>query len=233
MRQSAPNQAQEPWVDVSVPIRDGMVHWPGNPPVEIVQTEHLERGDPATVSRLSLGVHTGTHVDAPVHFIVRAAGIDRVPLDRLIGPARVLDLGEIDSIQPAHLEPVEIHPGDRLLFKTKNSRRWSEERFRSDYTYLSPEAAHHLVERGVWALGIDYLSIGGMDGGAETHRVLLAAGVVIIEGLDLSRVEPGSYDLVALPIRLEGLDGAPARVVLRRRRSEETEKEHHGANEHS
>ena len=222
MRQPAPNQPEEPWVDVSVPIHDGMVHWPGNPPVEIVQTEHIERGDPATVSRLSLGAHTGTHVDAPVHFIVRAAGIDRVPLDRLIGPARVLDLGEIDRIQPAHIEPVEIRPGDRILFKTGNSGRWGEKRFRSDYTYLSVEAAQLLVERGVWALGIDYLSIGSIDHGAETHRVLLEAGVVIIEGLDLSRVEAGSYDLVALPIRLEGLDGAPARVVLRRRRSKET-----------
>lgn len=210
----------ESWVDVSVPIRDGMVRWPGNPAVEIVQTEHLERGDPATVSRLSLGVHTGTHVDAPVHFIVRGSGIDSIPLDRLIGPARVLDLGELDSIQPADLAPVDIHPGDRILFKTRNSGRWSETRFRSDYTYLSFDAARYLVERGAWTVGIDYLSIGDMDHGAETHRVLLTAGVCIIEGLDLSQIAQGGYDLVCLPIRLEGLDGAPARVVLRKRRPE-------------
>jgi arylformamidase len=225
MQRLAPNPSEEPWIDVSVPIRGGMVHWPGDPEVEIVQTKHLERGDPATVSRLSLGVHSGTHVDAPVHFILGAAGVDRVPLDRLIGPARVLDLGEIEGIRSAHLEPVEIQPGDRILFKTRNSRHWDEERFRSDYTYLSLEAAEHLVERGASTVGTDYLSIGDMDHGAETHRVLLTAGVCILEGLDLSRIEAGWYDLVALPLRLEGIDGAPARVVLRRRRSEEAEVE--------
>src|SRR5262250_2317978 len=111
------------WIDLTVAIRHEMVHYPGDPAVELRQTKHLERGDPATVSRLSLGVHTGTHVDAPVHFMVGAAGIDRVPLDRLIGPARVLDLGDIDRIQPAHLDSVEIRPGDRILFKTGNSGR--------------------------------------------------------------------------------------------------------------
>lgn len=225
MERSAMNQSKELWVDVSVPIRNGMVHWPGNPEVKIVQTQDLERGDPATVSHLSLGTHTGTHVDAPAHFIVHGAGIDRVSLERLIGPARVLDLGEIDRITPAHVDPADIRPGDRVLFKTGNSAHWDETQFRSDYTYLSFEAANHLVERGVWTVGIDYLSIGGMDRGAETHHVLLAAGVCIIEGLDLSRVEQGWYDLVCLPLRLEGLDGSPARVVLRRRRSERSENE--------
>jgi arylformamidase len=233
MQRSAPNQSEEPWVDVTVPIRSGMVCWPGNPEVDIVQTEHLERGDPATVSRLSLGVHTGTHVDAPVHFLVRGAGVDHISLDRLIGPARVLHLGEIDHVRPGHLEPVDLQPGDRVLFKTGNSGRWGEERFRPDYTYLSVDAASHLVERGVWTVGIDYLSIGDMDRGAETHRILLGADVCIIEGLDLSRVEAGWYDLVALPLRLEGLDGAPARVVLRRRRSGRTEEAGHGVYEHS
>ncbi|WP_433932955.1 cyclase family protein [Sorangium cellulosum] len=224
MNQSAASSpCDEPWVDVSVPIRDGMVHWPDNPAVEIVQTQHLERGDPATVSRLSLGVHTGTHVDAPAQFLRRGAGIDRIPLDRLIGPARVLDLGETNRIRPDHLAQIEIHPGDRVLFKTRNSRFWGDSRFRADYTYLSLDAARHLVERGIWTVGLDYLSIGDMDHGAETHRVLLAAGVCVIEGLDLSGVERGAYDLVGLPIRLEGLDGAPARIVLRRRRPEPTE----------
>jgi arylformamidase len=212
---------ENPWIDVSVPIRSGMVCWPGNPEVEIVQTEHLERGDPATVSRVSLGVHTGTHVDAPAHFILGGAGAESLPIDRLIGPARVLDVGEADHVRPAHLEPAGLRPGDRVLLKTRNSRHWGEDRFRSDYTYLSLDAAHHLVERGVWAVGIDYLSIGDMNRGAETHRVLFAAGICILEGLDLSRVEAGWYDLVALPIRLEGLDGAPARVALRRRQSGE------------
>jgi arylformamidase len=209
--------SEEPWIDVTVPIRDGMLHWPGNPAIAITQTEHLERGDDATVSSISLGAHTGTHVDAPVHFIVGGSGVERIGLDRLIGPARVVDLGEIDRIERNDLEPLDLRPRDRVLFKTKNSRYWQERQFRPDYTCVSPQAACWLVEREVWTVGIDYLSIGCVESGVETHRTLLGKDVCIIEGLDLSRVEPGAYDLICLPLRLEGLDGAPARVVLRRR----------------
>jgi len=209
--------AEEPWMDVTVPIRDGMVHWPDNPEIRIVQTQHLERGDDATVSAISLGVHTGTHVDAPVHFIAGASGVDAIPLARLVGPARVIDVGDVDRIRPVHVESANVGSRERVLFKTKNSRHWQEERFRSDYTFLSSEAARWLVDRGVWTIGIDYLSIGGMDSGVETHQVLLSAGVCIIEGLDLSRIVAGSYDMLCLPLRLEGLDGAPARVFMRRR----------------
>ncbi len=209
-------RAEEPWIDVSVPIRHGMLHWPDNPPVVVTQPQHLERGDDATVSCVSLGVHTGTHVDAPVHFIAGAAGVDSVALERLIGPARVVDLGDVDAIRPSHLEPLEVRPRERLLFKTRNSTLWRSPGFRADYTYVSLEAARWLVERGVWTVGVDYLSVAGMEHGVETHRALLGADVCIIEGLDLSRIEAGAYDLVCLPLRLEGLDGAPARVVLRR-----------------
>jgi arylformamidase len=208
--------SEEPWIDVTVPIRDGMLHWPGNPAIVITQTEHLERGDDATVSSISFGAHTGTHVDAPAHFIVGGTGVERIGLDRLIGPARVVDLGEVERIDPSHLESVDLRPQDRVLFKTRNSRHWQERQFRPDYTFLSPEAARWLVQRDVWTVGIDYLSIGGIESGVETHRILLGVGICIIEGLDLSRVGPGAYDLICLPLRLEGLDGAPARVVLRR-----------------
>jgi arylformamidase len=217
MEPRASSETEEPWIDITVPIRDGMLHWPGNPEIVIEQTLHLQRGDDATVSSLSLGVHTGTHVDAPVHFIVDGAGIDRVPLDRLMGPARVLDVGEVDRIRPSDLDACDIRPRERLLFKTRNSRHWGEKLFRPDYTCLSAEAARWLAAREVWTIGIDYLSIGSMESGPETHRALLGAGICIIEGLDLSRVERGLYDLVCLPLRLEGLDGAPARAVLRRR----------------
>jgi arylformamidase len=211
------NQSEAPWIDVTVPIRGGMLHWPGNPGVVIAQTEDLRRGDVATVSSLSLGVHTGTHVDAPVHFILDGTGVDSIGLDRLIGPARVIDLGDVAQIRPSDLEGQEIREGDRVLFKTRNSRYWKEEKdFRPDYTSLTPEVARWLAERGVRTIGIDYLSVGAMDSGPETHRPLLAAGICIIEGLDLSAVGPGLYDLICLPLRLEGLDGAPARVVLRR-----------------
>jgi arylformamidase len=206
----------EAWIDVTVPVRSGMVHWPGNPSVEIERTEDLARGDPATVSRLSLGVHTGTHVDAPVHFIADGAGIDAVPLADLIGPVRVLGVQDSKSIGVAELRGFEPRAGERLLFRTRNSQRWSEPDFAADFVYLSLEGARFLVERKVRTVGIDYLSIAGMDEGVPTHRALLGAGVCIIEGLDLSKVEPGSYEMLCLPLRLAGADGAPARVVLRK-----------------
>jgi arylformamidase len=210
-------ESDESWIDITVPVRSGALCWPGNPEIVITQTEHLERGDDATVSCISFGAHTGTHVDAPVHFIIGASGVDSIGLDRLIGPARVLDLGDVDQIRTTDLEQHDVRAGERLLFKTRNSRLWGENGFFPDYTSLSPEAARWLAERGVWTVGIDYLSIGSMESGAETHRALLESSICIIEGLDLSGVEPGPYDLVCLPLRLEGLDGAPARVVLRRR----------------
>ena len=207
----------EGWIDVTVPVRGGMVHWPGNPGVDIERTEDLAKGDPATVSRLTLGVHSGTHVDAPVHFIAEGTGIDAVPLSDLIGPVRVLPIQDPRSIGVAELRAFEPQAGERLLFKTRNSARcWSRPDFVADFVYLSLEGARFLVERKVRTVGIDYLSIAGIDEGVPTHRALLEAGVCIIEGLDLSRVEPGRYEMVCLPLRLAGADGAPARVVVRR-----------------
>jgi arylformamidase len=209
-------ESNEPWIDVSVPIRSGMLHWPGNPAIVITQTEHIGRGDVATVSSLALGVHTGTHIDAPGHFILDGAGVDSFGLDRLMGPARVIDLGEITRIRPSDLERQGVGAGDRVLFKTRNSRFWREKAFRTDYTCLEPETAVWLAERKVLTVGIDYLSIAPMDAPVETHVPLLAEGICIIEGLDLSSVGPGLYDLICLPLRLEEPDGAPARVVLRK-----------------
>lgn len=217
-------ETQSEWIDVTVPIRSGMLHWPGNPEVVVAQTESLERGDVATVSSLSLGVHTGTHVDAPVHFFVGGAGIDAVRFDCLIGRARVLDMGDGPRIHPSDLEGHDLRAGERVLFKTRNSRYWKDNTFCPDFTSLTPEAATWLVERGVRTVGVDYLSVGSTESGPETHRPLLAAGVCIIEGLDLSRVRPGLYDLICLPLRLEGLDGAPARVVLRNADGRDTER---------
>lgn len=207
---------EEPWMDVSVPIRDGMFHWPASPDIVVTPLEHLRWGDAATVSSLSLGVHTGTHVDAPAHFILGGGGVESIALDRLIGRARVLDLGNVAQIQPRDLDGLGIGPGDRILFKTRNSRYWKEPEFRADYTSLSLKAAEWLAERAVRAVGIDYLSIASMDMAPETHRPLLAAGIAVIEGLDLSGVDAGPYELICLPLRLEGIDGAPARVLLRR-----------------
>jgi arylformamidase len=204
------------WIDVSVPVRSGMVHWPDNPPIELVRIMDVGKGDPATVSRLSLGVHSGTHVDAPVHFLVDGAGVDAIPLDHLLGEARVVEMGDGPSIGAAQLRAVDPRPGERLLFKTRNSSRcWKADRFVPDFVHLSLEAAALLAERRVRTVGIDYLSIAGMEEGVPTHLALLEKGICIIEGLDLSSVEPGSYEMICLPLRLAGADGAPARVVLR------------------
>jgi arylformamidase len=204
------------WIDVSVPVRSGMVHWPDNPPIELVRTHDVAKGDPATLSRLSLGVHSGTHVDAPVHFLADGAGVDAVPLDHLLGEARVVEVGDGPSISAAQLRVIDPRPGERLLFKTRNSARgWKTDRFLPDFVYLSLEGAALLVERRVRTVGIDYLSIAGMDEGVPTHQSLLKNGICIIEGLDLSAVGPGRYELFCLPLRLAGADGAPARAVLR------------------
>jgi arylformamidase len=206
------------WIDVTVPIRSGMVHWPGNPEVRVDRQEKASAdGGVSRVSALSLGSHTGTHVDAPVHVGVNSVGVDSLPLDALIGPARVIAIEDPTAITTANLEPHAVQAGERLLFKTRNSSRcWATDEFVNDYVYVTPDAARHLAERRVRTVGVDYLSVGGRRDGAVTHRVLLQAGVCILEGLDLSRVAPGAYDLVALPLRIAGGDGAPARVILRR-----------------
>lgn len=215
---SAPSSPRAPptWIDVSVPVRSGMVHWPDNPPIELVRIMDMAKGDPANVSRLSLGVHTGTHVDAPVHFVADGAGVDAIPLDQLLGEARVVEVGDGPSIGASQLSAVDPRPGERLLLKTRNSARgWKTDRFLADFVHLSLDGAALLAERQVRTVGIDYLSIAGMDEGVPTHVALLEKGICIIEGLDLSSVEPGSYELICLPLRLSGADGAPARVLLR------------------
>jgi arylformamidase len=206
------------WLDVTVPIRDRMVHWPGDPGVELTQTAHVERGDPATVSKLSLGVHTGTHVDAPVHFIPGAAGIDEMDLSRVIGVAKVIEIEDPESVKPEELARHDLQPGDRILLKTRNSTEcWNSDVFVPSYVYLSLNGARYVAERNLRTIGIDYLSIGGGGEGVAIHRVLLERRICIIEGLRLSGVKPGEYDLICLPLRIQGGDGAPARVLLRSR----------------
>jgi arylformamidase len=208
-----------PIYDVTVPIRSGMPIYEGDPPVKIEAASSLAKGDSANVSFLHLGAHTGTHVDAPAHFIKGAAKIDSLPIDTLIGRARVVhvpeDRTEIDSefLSSGDLENVQ-----RILFRTRNSTFWNGEGFRKDFTHLLPEAAEMLVSRGVKLVGIDYLSIEKFHSGHHrTHIALLSRGVVIVEGLNLSDVPAGDYELICLPLKIaEGAgDGAPARVVLR------------------
>jgi len=199
--------------DVSVPIRDGMLHYSGNPPVHVTRVSSIEQGDPANVSELDMGAHSGTHVDAIDHFIEGGAGAEALPLDALIGPAEVVDATRATvALDLVTLRDLELPPrgSERILFKTRNSQLWSRDEFTRDFVRLDGEAAAYLVERGARLLGIDYLSIGD----AEAHRTLLSAGVVCVEGLDLRGIEPGPYELVCLPLKLVGSDGAPARTVL-------------------
>lgn len=206
----------EGWHDVSVPLHAGMVHYPGNPPLQLDFVQDLERGDPENLSQLSLSVHTGTHVDAPIHFIRNAPGIDRLPIEILIGAARVIDVPDAEALTARHLTPHEIAAGERILLRTRNSQRcWNSDEFVVDYSYLSVDAAELLAEKPVRLIGIDYLSIGRGETNPEVHRILLGAGIVILEGLDLSQVSAGCHDLICLPLRLVGRDGSPARALLR------------------
>lgn len=205
------------WIDVSVPIRTGMVTWPDNPSVRIERALDIDRGDHANVSAITMGSHTGTHMDAPVHFLRSGRGIDELPLSIAIGRARVIQIEDMNSVRPGELVPHKIRRGERILLKTRNSARcWHMDSFVQDFVYLTAEAAKYLVDRGVRMVGIDYLSVGGYKkDGAATHRYLLEAGIWIMEGLDLSQVEQGVHMLVCLPLKIAGADGAPARVVLR------------------
>lgn len=207
------------WIDASVPLRDAMVHWPDDPAVRIDRHMQLQRGDPCNLTVLSMSAHSGTHMDAPLHFLARGAGIDDMPLAAGIGPARVIGIRNRRAVTTAELRRLRIRRGDRVLFRTRNSTQaWKTDRFVEDFVHLTMDAAAYLAERQVRTVGIDYLSVAGFhDDAAAVHRVLLEAGIWIIEGLDLSRAAPGRYDLICLPLRIAAGDGAPARALLRRR----------------
>lgn len=198
--------------DISVPIRPGMIVYPGDPDVALEHVTSIAGGAKANISRLSLGVHTGTHLDAPAHFLDGAAGSESLKLRTLVGRAAVVDATSLtDDIDEAALAGLEIPDwADRVLLKTTNGRLWDRETFSSEFISLTGSGARHLVGRGVQLVGIDYLSIGD----EEAHLELLGNGVVPLEGLDLRNVEPGEYRLVCLPLRLEGSDGVPARAIL-------------------
>jgi arylformamidase len=206
------------WIDISAPVRNGMAHWPGDPDFHIERASDMDKGAAATVSRMALGVHTGTHMDAPLHFIRNAPGIDTMPLDATVGRARVIAIRDTKCVTRAELAAHAISAGERILFRTTNSERsWNSDRFDEDFVYISHDAARYLAECGVRTVGIDYLSVGGFrQDGVETHEALLGAGIWIIEGLMLKDIEPGNYELICLPLRLTGAEGSPARAILRR-----------------
>jgi arylformamidase len=202
-------------LDVSVPNGPGQHVYPGDPEPRVEPVRQITGGDVCNLSLLHMGSHTGTHVDAPYHFIADGPRLGEVPLDRMVGECVVADLRGRRAIDAVALHDVESRRGDILLFLTDNSARWGAPAFQRDFTYVTRDAADVLVDRGVRAIGMDYLSIeefGSPD--FPVHHRLLGAGIFVIEGLDLRQVAPGRYYLVCLPLKFPALDGAPARAVL-------------------
>jgi arylformamidase len=207
--------------DVSVPLSAATPTYPGDPGIDIKPWLTLAKGDAANVSLINFGLHSGTHVDAPAHFIEGGARVESLPLESLIGEAAVVEVPDhLRVIDQSFINASCVQGSQRILFKTRNSAFWNntENGFREDYTYIDPEAARRLVELGIKLVGIDYLSVEQFKSASfQTHHAFLSQGVVIIEGLDLRAVTPGVYELVCLPLKIAGGsgDGAPARVILR------------------
>jgi arylformamidase len=207
------------WIDISVPLEEDMSVFAGEQPFHRERTSTIAAGAICNVSRIALGVHTGTHVDAPVHFIEGGDAAEAIALDALIGPAWVVDAtAATGSITADDVDGFDVAADEvRLLFRTRSAHLWGAPGFDPGFVALDATAAAALVRRGVRSVGIDYLSIAPVGDPVPTHRILFEAGVVVLEGLDLRSVAPGAYDLLCLPLRIVGSDGAPARALLRPR----------------
>jgi arylformamidase len=218
-------------IDITIPFRNGMVHWPSNHAPRVERVMDLDKGDEVTISELRMLSHTGTHIDAPLHFVPKAGTIDEMPLDTMIGPARVIEIKDPESIKLEELAPYDVQRGERILFKTQNSSKlYKTDEFSKEYVSVSYEAAEYLVNRGIVLVAIDYLSISKYETEADwdsvteyrtksevhrVHRVFLENGIYILETVNLSGVEPGKYELICLPIKLERGDAGLTRAVLR------------------
>ena len=204
--------------DISVPVKNGGPVYPGNPPIRIEPHSELSKGKSSNLSTIAIGSHTGTHVDAQHHFFDGGKKVDELPLDVLIGPARVIAFpNDVMSVTAPLLQKHDLRGVERVLIHTRNSSFVNDPTFHPDFTFVAPDAAEYMVSIGIKLVGVDYYSVEQFRSGHhKTHRTLLQHGVVIVEGLDFSRVPPGGgdYNLYCLPLLLAGLDGAPARAVL-------------------
>ena len=204
--------------DISLTITPSLPVWPGDTLITLERTSKMEEGENNNVSRLETSAHAGTHVDAPYHFIPDGKTIETLPLDVLVGPAQVVQIpDEVGLITADVLRAVPLQPGcERLLLKTRNSQIWArgEQEFQTDFVAVSPDGAQYLVDQGIRLVGIDYLSVAPFKQSTPTHRILLGASMVILEGINLSEVNPGTYQLCCLPLKLGGSDGAPTRAIL-------------------
>jgi len=204
-------------LDVTVPITNSMPVWPGDPQVRLSPKSHLSRDKSHTVklTAIEMGSHTGTHVDAPYHFVEGGKRLHEIPLEQLTGKATVLEIAGVRSIGLGDLEHLKWDGIERVLFKTDNSKHWQDGKFYEEFIYLEPDGAEFLVQRGIQLVGIDYLSIDKFKSEKHpTHFALLTRDIVILEGLNLSKVPAGEYTLFALPLNLQDADGAPSRVIL-------------------
>ena len=204
--------------DLTVPLSPHLPTFPGDPDFELASTMSIQEGHPCNVSRITMGSHAGTHVDAPYHFLEAGARVDELPLEILIGKARVVSVPARDAVDREDLESLDLRDDLRVLFKTRNSGQLRQPEFRQDFVHLTADAASYLVQIGIKLVGWDYLSLekfGNRD--FPAHHALLGAGVIVVEGLDLSQVDAGEYELTCLPLKLAGGDGAPARVLLKSR----------------
>ncbi|OQY99488.1 MAG: hypothetical protein B6D35_09080 [Candidatus Brocadia sp. UTAMX2] len=205
-----------PFYDVTLTISDTLITWPADPAVSIRKTSLISRGDPCNLSELTFGSHCGTHIDVPYHLKENGISVDHIPLDALIGNAKVFEIKNKEKIDAENLKSLEIEKCERVIFKTINSTYWKHSAFIEDFVYLTQAAAAYLAMHNVKLVGIDYLSVDKFDRvHADVHHILLNKGIIIIEGLDLNEVKPGEYELIALPLKIKDGDGSPARVVLR------------------
>jgi arylformamidase len=208
-----------PIYDISLTISNDLPVWPGDRPISLVRNKDMQHGELYTLSQLTSTVHVGSHLDAPRHFVRDGHGVDQTDINKLIGPCYVVDLSDVNSIDAQSLEQaiIPVHV-TRLLCRTRNSEWWArgDNTFHTDFIAIDPTGAEWIVQRGMQLVGVDYLSVGAYEGGIPTHEILLLNGVVPVEGLDLSRIEQGEYQLICLPLKLKDCDGAPVRAVLMR-----------------
>jgi arylformamidase len=206
------------WIDVTVALEDGMVHWEGDPECRIFRAVKMEDGKPCNLTKLELSAHTATHMDAMRHFVADGLTMEQMPLEATIGPCRVIAMDIEDQITPADLAGLDLRKGERIIFKTRNTTRsWDmAPAFDKHFVSISKAAGQVLADAGVMTVGVDYLSIGGWEkDGVEVHQVMLGAGIWVIEGLWLKDIEPGNYEMICLPLKIKGADGAPCRALLR------------------
>lgn len=217
---AANSQTKHEWIDISAPLSDNTPVFPGDAPIRLDFLKQLKDGDPVTLSKFDMGAHSGTHVDAPLHFIPGGKTIDQISISRFIGPVRVIDCSpEALAIDASELNKHQWRGAQRIFFRTRNSsNRWMRDKqFHPDFTYVAPDAAQLLAEAGVQLVGIDYISMEKFKAEQPlTHRMLLGRDIPIVEGLDLSDVRPGDYELMLLPIRIVGHEAAPARALIRK-----------------